>query len=34
MSESYWLHSVSIVVTAEFHNPSILQLRSDEEHPA
>ena len=21
---SYWLHSVSIVVTAEFHNPSIL----------
>ena len=20
----YWLHSVSVVVTAEFHNPSIL----------
>ena len=24
MSERYWLHSVSIVVTAQFHNPSIL----------
>ena len=21
---SYWLHTVSVVVTAEFHNPSIL----------